>query len=65
MKSIQFCTLFLAFFLTGCTTAAWYDGFKQQAENECQRQPADARERCLARVNKQSYEDYQRERVAK
>lgn len=54
-----------AVLLTGCSSAAWYDGFKQRAENECQRQPADARDRCLARVNKQSYEDYQRDRAAK
>jgi len=48
---------------TGCTTAAWYEGMKRSAENECRRLPADESERCMARLNKKSYEDYERERA--
>ena len=47
----------------GCTTAAWYEGMKRSAENECRRQPADESERCLARLNKKTYEEYEKERT--
>jgi hypothetical protein len=51
--------------LGGCTTAAWYEGMKTGAENECrQQQPGDAQD-CLSRVNKKPYEDYEKERSAK
>ena len=47
----------------GCTTAAWYEGMKRSAESECRRQPADESERCLARLNKKTYEEYEKERT--
>ena len=47
----------------GCTTAAWYEGMKRSAENECRRLPADESERCLARLNKKTYEEYEKERT--
>jgi hypothetical protein len=50
--------------LAGCSTAVWYEAMKRSAENECRRQPADEGERCLARLNKKSYEEYERERSA-
>lgn len=48
--------------LSSCTTAAWYEGMKRSAENACRRQPPDESERCLARLNKQSYDDYEKQR---
>ncbi|MBK7474184.1 MAG: hypothetical protein IPO58_00270 [Betaproteobacteria bacterium] len=59
--STLFATAMLA--AAGCTTAAWYEGMKRSAENECRRQPADESERCLARLNKKTYEEYEKERT--
>ena len=58
-------TLFAATMLAGggCTTAAWYEGMKRSAESECRRQPADESERCRARLNKKTYEEYEKERA--
>ena len=49
----------------GCSTKAWYEGMKFSAQNECRRQPLAESERCLARVNTMSYEDYERSRLEK
>lgn len=54
-----------AFLLCACTTQAWYESFKLGAENECRKQPAGAAEDCLSRTNKQSYDEYARERSTK
>lgn len=54
--------LLLSVLLTGCSTQAWYQGIQQSAAMDCNRQPADARERCLARINKESYDDYRKAR---
>ena len=48
----------------GCTTQAWYEGMKQSAVNNCDKQPPGAREECLSRVNQKSYNDYEKERAA-
>ena len=47
----------------GCTKQAWYEGVKQGAENECRIQPPSAMESCLERLNKRSYEQYEKERT--
>jgi hypothetical protein len=47
----------------GCTTKAWYEGVKQGAENECRIQPQAAMDSCLDRLNKRTYEDYEKERT--
>jgi hypothetical protein len=49
--------------LLGCTKQAWYEGVKQGAENECRIQPQSAMESCLERLNKRSYEDYEKART--
>lgn len=54
-----------ALLLCACTTQAWYEGFRQGAENECRKQPPGAAEDCLSRTNKQSYDEYARERSTK
>lgn len=48
--------------LSGCSTQAWYEGMKMHAENECRRQPSGDTDGCLARVNRMSYDDYERKR---
>lgn len=50
--------------LTACSTQSWYEGARVHAENECRRQPGSAAEECMARVNTQRYEDYERARKA-
>lgn len=51
--------------LAGCSTRAWYEGVRASAENECRRQPPGAYEDCMHRVNRQTYEDYEKERTRK
>ena len=55
------CVMVLGVF--GCTTQAWYEGAKQGAENECRCQPPSEMDRCLERLNKKTYEDYEKERA--
>ena len=58
-------SLALVALAAGCTTKAWYEGMRFRAESECRRQPPGDSERCLARLNTMSYEDYDRNRVGK
>jgi hypothetical protein len=51
--------------LSGCTTQAWYEGFKAGAENECHKQPPGAAADCLSRLNKKTPEEYDKERLSK
>lgn len=48
--------------LGGCTSRAWYDGFKEGAKNNCRNQPESERERCLEKLNEKTYEEYEKER---
>ncbi|MDI1299698.1 hypothetical protein [Methylotenera sp.] len=66
MKTKQF-TVFLTFAfciiaIAGCTNQAWYEGAKQGAENNCRSQPPGESERCLEKLNKKTYEEYEKER---
>jgi uncharacterized lipoprotein YajG len=49
----------------GCTTRAWYDGLQNSAAQACQTQPSSERARCEARLNKQDYDSYEKQRTAK
>jgi outer membrane lipoprotein-sorting protein len=57
--------LVIAVVASGCTTQAWYAGTQAGAENECKHKPAGEVDRCLARLNKMSYEEYQQARAGK
>jgi hypothetical protein len=48
--------------ITGCTTQAWYEGVKKNAENNCRSQPSSESERCLEKLNNKTYEEYEKER---
>jgi hypothetical protein len=48
--------------LPGCTARAWYEGSRASAENECRKLPPGGYEDCMARVNRQRYEDYEKQR---
>ena len=54
-----------AFAAAGCSTKAWYEGMKVNAQNDCRRQPSRDSESCLARINTMSYEDCERNRLGK
>ncbi len=54
--------LLAAALLPACSSRAWYEGMRASAENECRKLPPGGYEDCMARVNRQSYEDYERER---
>lgn len=49
----------------GCTARAWYDGLQNSAAQACQTQPSSERARCEARLNKQDYDAYEKQRTAK
>ena len=49
----------------GCTTQAWYAGVQNGAENDCKQKPLGEVDRCLARLNKMTYEEYQQARSGK
>ena len=51
--------------ISGCSTQAWYEGMRTGAENECDRQPPGALEQCQSRLNKKTYDDYEKERSAR
>lgn len=51
--------------LGGCTTQAWYEGAKVSAQNECAKQPPGAAQECRARLNKQTYDQYEKDRSSK
>jgi len=53
----------ISLLLAGCSTRAWYEGARASAESECRRQPPGAYEDCMRRVNRQTYEDYEKERT--
>ncbi|MFY9261116.1 MAG: hypothetical protein WAO71_11470 [Gallionella sp.] len=63
MKLIPLLCLLTACTYTGTTLIDYrsiYESNRQVAEMKCERQPADARERCLAGINKESYDDYRK-----
>jgi hypothetical protein len=64
---IKYIPFFLsaALWLSGCSMHAWYEGMKIGAENECRKQQPSAVEDCLSRINKKSYEEYEKERSAR
>lgn len=64
LKRLKF-ALSVVLMLGGCTTQAWYEGAKISAENECYKQPPGAVADCLSRLNKKTYEDYEKERSPK
>jgi hypothetical protein len=51
--------------MCGCTTQAWYEGFKIGAENECYKQPPGAVADCLLRLNTKTHAEYEKERSSK
>jgi hypothetical protein len=48
----------------GCTTQAWYEGVKINAQNSCANQPPAAYQDCRSRINNQQYDQYEKERAA-
>jgi hypothetical protein len=59
-----FCVACLLVSVSACTTQAWYEGMKQGAVNQCDKQPPGAREDCLSRLNKKTYDAYNKERAS-
>lgn len=57
--------LLVSLLLAGCGTRVWYESARASAESECRRQPPGAYEDCMRRVNRQTYEDYEKERTRK
>jgi hypothetical protein len=51
--------------LAGCTVQAWYESAKIAAQSECNKQPPGAAADCSVRLNKKTYDDYEKERASK
>ncbi|MBS1129477.1 MAG: hypothetical protein H6R16_479 [Proteobacteria bacterium] len=49
--------------LCGCQTA--YEAGQQSSEHQCRKLPPSEVDSCLARINRQSYSDYEKERQAR
>ena len=60
-----FMTLGIVWGIAGCAspTRAWYDGLQTSAQANCDKQPPGAREDCLSRLNKATYDTYNKERA--
>jgi hypothetical protein len=50
--------------LPGCTARGWYEGMQNSAKVACQQQPSSEQARCEARLNKQDYDTYEKNRSA-
>lgn len=48
--------------LTACATQNRYEGVKAGAEENCNKLPVSARLECWDKINKQSYDQYEKER---
>ena len=59
-----FLLIVIMLLMAGCTMRAWYDGLQNSASMACQRQPSSEQARCDARLNKQDYDDYEKQRKA-
>lgn len=68
MKSNRFVPALMAlptlFLLAACSTQAWYESVRSTGEQACRREPPGAVDECLARINKQGYDDYTKARSA-
>jgi hypothetical protein len=51
--------------LAGCTSRSWYEGLQNSAAQACQTGPSSERASCEARLNKQDYDAYEKQRTAK
>jgi hypothetical protein len=49
--------------LGACSTEAWYEGMKARARNECYQRSPGEQQNCLEKVNKQTYDQYEKERA--
>jgi hypothetical protein len=49
--------------MSACSTQAWYEGMKARARNECYQRAPGEQQNCLEKVNKQSYDQYEKERA--
>ena len=57
--------LFFALFtalIQGCTTRAWYQTMQSAAMQACRHQPPPEQAHCEARVNKEDFETYEKQR---
>jgi hypothetical protein len=59
-----FLSLLMVACLPGCTTRGWYEGMQSSARMACQQQPSSEQARCEARLNKQDYDTYEKNRSA-
>jgi len=53
-------------FVSGCTSQAWYEGFREQQRRQCYELTSQGEvQRCLAQVETMSYDRYLTEREAR
>ncbi len=54
--------LLFALLMQGCTTEAWYEGVKRSGESRCRSESPTDHQRCMERLNRKSYQEYEQER---
>jgi hypothetical protein len=59
-----FVAMATALLLQGCTTRAWYDGLQHSARQACLSQPSSEQARCEARLNRQDFDSYEKQRAS-
>ena len=57
-----FCFALLSLLLTGCSASAGYRIMQETAKQNCQKQPPTERDKCEARIDKEDYETYEKNR---
>lgn len=48
--------------LPGCSARQWYEGAQTMAKQNCARQAPSEREQCEARISKDDYDSYEKQR---
>lgn len=61
-KTVLIPIIFFITLMQGCTAKSWYEGGKQSAENNCRSQPPSQVDRCMDKLNKKTYQEYEKER---
>ncbi|MEZ0288926.1 MAG: hypothetical protein ACAH05_08170 [Methylophilus sp.] len=60
-SSVQVLLVFLILVSSGCRRQAWYEGVKEGSRNNCRSQHPSDIEVCLEKLNKKTYEEYEKE----
>lgn len=61
INQLMITSILLTMVLASCTNKAWYEGAQEGARNNCRSQPQSEVEACMEKLNKKTYEEYEKE----